>query len=79
MSMYLLAQYFLYRRGKTPDWELKNLVKTYDDIQIVNKSFFQRLSQIKTKDAMLNALIKLDIFAKHISNLINKACSIIQI
>jgi len=72
MSMYLLAQYFLYRRGKTPDWELKNLVKTYDDIQIVNKSIAQRLSHIKTKDAMLNALIKLDIFAKHISDLINK-------
>jgi len=72
MSMYLLAQYFLYRRGKTPDWELQNLVKTYDDIQIVNKSISQRLSQIKIKDAMLNALIKLDMFAKHISDLINK-------
>jgi len=34
ISMYLLAQYFLYRRGKKPDWELKNLVTIYDDIQI---------------------------------------------
>jgi len=72
MSMYLLAQYFLYRRGKTPDWELKHLVKIYDDIQIVNKSFFQRLSHSKIKDATLNALVKLDIFAKHISDLIDK-------
>jgi hypothetical protein len=47
VSMYLLAQYFLYRRGKKPDWELKNLVKIYDDVQIVNKSFFQRLAHNK--------------------------------
>jgi len=71
MSMYLLAQYFLYRQGKTPDWELKNLVKIYDDIQIVNKSLSKRLSNIKMKDAIPNALVKLDIFAKHISMLIN--------
>lgn len=72
MSMYLLAQFFLYKCGKTPDWELKHLVKTYDDIRIVNKSFAERLSHIKIKDAMLNALVKLDIFAKHISDLICK-------
>lgn len=29
ISMYLLAQYFLYKRGERPDWELKNLVEAY--------------------------------------------------
>jgi hypothetical protein len=72
ISMYLLIQYFRYRRGKRPDWELKNLVRIYDEIQIVNKSFFQRLAHIKVMDATLNALIKLDMFAKHISMLVNK-------
>ena len=72
ISMYLLAQYFLYRRDREPDWELKNLAKIYDDIRLVNKSFFQRLAQIKIKDATLNALIKLDMFAEHISSLIQK-------
>jgi len=67
ISMYLFAQYFLHKRGKEPDWELKNLVKVYDDIRIVNKSFFQRLAHIKIKDATLNALVKLDMFAQHIS------------
>ena len=70
--MYLLAQYFLYRRGRKPDWELRKLVKIYDDIQIVNKHFFQRLAHIKIKDATLNALIKLDMFAKNISVSINR-------
>lgn len=72
MSMYLLAQYFLHRRGKEPDWGLNNLAKIYDDVQIVNKSFCQRLASIKIKDATLNALIKLDMFAKHVSATINR-------
>ena len=72
MSMYLLAQYFLHRRGGKPDWELTNLVKIYDDVQIVNKSFSQRLAHSRIEDATLNALVKLDMFAKHISDLINK-------
>ena len=72
MSMYLLAQYFLYRRGKRPDWGLKKLVEIYDDIKIVNESFFKRLAHTKIEDATLNALIKLDIFAKQISVLISK-------
>ena len=67
ISMYLLAQYFLHKRGKEPDWQLRNLVKIYDDIRIVNKSFFQRLAHIKIQDATLNALVKLDMFAQHVS------------
>ena len=67
LSMYLLAQYFLYKRGKQPDWDLKYLVDTYTGIQVVNKSIAQRLTSIKIQDAALNALIKLDMFAKRIS------------
>lgn len=66
ISMYLLAQYFKYKNGEKPDWNLNKLVKVYDEIQIVNKSFWNRLSHIKIKDASINALIILDIFAKYI-------------
>ncbi len=67
LSMYLLAQYFLYKRGKAPDWDLKYLFDIYTNVQMVNRSICQRLSNIKVQDAALNALIKLDIFAKRIS------------
>ena len=30
VAMYLLAQYFLHRRGKEPDWELKDLIRLYE-------------------------------------------------
>jgi len=72
ISMYLLAQYFLYKRGGKPDWDLKNLVKIYDEIRIVNKGFFNRLSKIEIKDATLNAIVKMDMFAQHVSISIDK-------
>ncbi len=58
--MYLLAQFFRQRHGKTPDWELKELTRTYEDIRVVNKAFAKRLATIQTEDASLNAMVRLD-------------------
>ena len=66
ISMYLVAQYFARKQGRIPDWDLKKLVEIYDQIQIVNKSFWNRLSHIKIEDASINALIVLDTFAQHV-------------
>lgn len=63
LSMYLLAQYFLYKQGKEPDWDLKKLVNIYSDIAIVNKHFRERLSAINVNDATVNALVNLNCFA----------------
>ncbi|NIO07466.1 MAG: hypothetical protein GTO40_05470 [Deltaproteobacteria bacterium] len=63
LSMYLLAQYFVYKEGQKPDWDLEHLQEIYEQVQIVNRSFCQRLAQIKIKDASLNAVVSLDSFA----------------
>jgi len=63
LSMYLLAQYFVFKSGRKPDWDLQNLYEIYEQVQIVNKSFCQRLGQIRIKDASLNAVVSLDSFA----------------
>lgn len=71
LSMYLLAQYFLYKRGKKPDWELKGLTNLYENIRTVNKNFCKRFSDIK-KDASINALIILNNFADMMTFLIDE-------
>ena len=63
LSMYLLAQYFVYKNGQKPDWDLQQLCEIYEEVQIVNRSFCQRLSDIHVKDASLNAVVSLDSFA----------------
>jgi len=72
ISMYLLAQYLLHRKGLSPDWEMKNLVKIYDDVKIVNRNFCQKLSEIHIQDAVINALAKLDLFAQNVNLMLIK-------
>ena len=67
LSMYLLAQYFRYRRGETPDWNFKELTTIYSDIRTVNKSFCKRLSTVIEEDASVNALVVLNCFADSVS------------
>lgn len=71
LSMYLFAQYIRYKRGSSPDWDLKYLESMYDSIRQVNKSFVTRLQNIRIKDASLNALISLDCFAISVKFSIN--------
>ncbi|MCP4725393.1 MAG: hypothetical protein GY863_10175 [bacterium] len=66
MSTYLLAQYFRKLHGDTPDWDLENLEKFYNEIHTVNKDFALRLKHIHIHDASLNALNILDTFANFI-------------
>jgi hypothetical protein len=72
VTMYLLAQFFLHRRGIIPDWNLDNLSAIYNDIQIVNKNVCDKLQEIVDRDAAANALLKLDYSALYISLRLNQ-------
>lgn len=72
LGMYLLGQYFRMKRGKKPDWELEDLVRLFEDIRQVNKSFCRRLHAVCGQDANLNAVVRLDCFADNSSFLIQK-------
>ena len=65
-SMYLLAQFFIARRGGQPDWSLENLPRVYDDIRMVNRGFVNRLLAAGVQDASINAIILLDTFASYV-------------
>lgn len=71
ISMYLFAQKLRMKQGLSTDWELAKLDKIYDNIRQLNKSFTERLRNIKVKDAALNALINLDCFAISVKFSIN--------
>lgn len=64
-TMYLLAQFFIARRGGQPDWKLENLPRIYDDIRRVNRGFVNRLSAAGVQDASINAVILLDTLASY--------------
>jgi len=57
VTMYLLSQYFVMRRGLTPDWELEGLKEIYKAVNLVNKWMTIRISNATHKDANVNAVV----------------------
>ena len=66
-SMYLLAQYFLQKEGKTPTCDFEGLDTIYKNIQWVNEGIAERLKYASSSDLSANAVTKLDSYAKVIS------------
>ncbi len=69
-SMYLLGQYFVSKRGGTPDWTLGGLAENYRQTSVVNRAFAKRLRAAAPKDANVNALIRLHAFAEAVPDTI---------
>jgi hypothetical protein len=57
VSMYLTRQYFIWRNGGRPDWELKELDQLYKAVAEVNRGMSERLRNASTADANVNAVI----------------------
>jgi hypothetical protein len=68
LSMYLLGQYFIEKRGGTPDWRLEHLGALIEDIRVVNRSLCRRLSGTSLKDVSVNAVVHFDCLAELTTN-----------
>jgi hypothetical protein len=66
MTMYVMAQYLRMKKGLRADWDLKDLEKLYGDVKEVNAGFCRRIASAGKKDAVLNSVAHLDIFASWI-------------
>ncbi|MCK4761017.1 MAG: hypothetical protein KAW12_02385 [Candidatus Aminicenantes bacterium] len=64
ISVYLLAQYLRAAEGKEADWKLEKFEDMYTRIEEINRAFFKRFRVIKGKDANVNALLILEVFAQ---------------
>ena len=78
VSMYLLHQYFVAKRGGEPDLGLERLETHYANIQQVNDGILERIKGVVQNDADLNALIILQSFADLLTMAISKDLSKIE-
>lgn len=62
-SMYLLAQHFAVRDGATADFELNDLERVYRGVHAVNRGMAQRLRAASRQDAIVNAVVLLDVYS----------------
>ncbi len=63
VSMYLLAQYYRQQEGKSATLSLDGLGPIYTEVGKVNRDFAKRMRAAAKKDANVNALVNLDVFA----------------
>lgn len=57
VSLYLTEQYFNFREGRHADWELKGLVHLFQQLQLVNQAFWQRIHDTCEGDSNLKAFL----------------------
>ncbi|MAR92266.1 MAG: hypothetical protein SV765_01315 [Pseudomonadota bacterium] len=56
-ALYLLRQYFNYRSGRRPDWELQGLITLNQELQTLNEAFWGRVKEACAGDSNLKALL----------------------
>jgi hypothetical protein len=73
VSMYLLAQYFIIKEGKKADFDLHGLEKIYNNMHVINVAIAERLRVASKTDALVNAIILLDMFTGTIPSVIEES------
>lgn len=61
-AMYLLAQHYAVRDGAPADFELNDLEQVYRGVHAVNRGMAQRLRAASRQDAIVNAVVLLDVY-----------------
>ena len=64
VATYLTAQAIKVSHGRKPDWEISNVAGIYSGITRLNADFTERVRGLHGKDANVNAIISLDLFAQ---------------
>jgi hypothetical protein len=62
-SMYLVAQHFKARNGQAADFTLADLESVYRGVHAVNRGMAQRLRAASRQDAIVNAIVLLDVYS----------------
>ena len=70
VSLYLTRQYFNMREGRLADWELKGLVRLFQQLKLVNQAFWQRIHDTCEGDSNLKApLAHVEILPRQVQRL----------
>jgi len=66
-SLFLLGQYFEYKKGRVKSFDFDRLEKSYAKVQLVNEGLLSRIRSLGNKDADKNAIITLHSLSQFLS------------
>lgn len=67
-SIYLMRQYYVWKEGGTPDWDMKGLVRLNEQLQLVNHGFWQRVVAEFQNDSNSKALLSFFTMSSKVSS-----------
>lgn len=71
LSTWALGRFFRHRRGETVDFDVERLRQIYRDVELVNSCVARRIREVSETDAILNALVQLDNYAKILCHILD--------
>jgi hypothetical protein len=66
-SLFLLSQYFEYKKGRVNSFDFDKLEKSYARVQLVNEGLLERIRSLGNRDADKNAIITLHSISQFLS------------
>jgi len=66
-SLFLLGQYFEYKKGRVNSFDFNKLEKSYARVQLVNEGLLERIRSLGNRDADKNAIITLHSLSQFLS------------
>ena len=66
-SLFLLSQYFEYKKGRVNSFDFDKLEKSYAQVQLVNEGLLERIRSLGNRDADKNAIITLHSISQFLS------------
>ncbi len=66
-SLFLLSQYFEYKKGRVNSFDFDRLEKSYARVQLVNEGLLERIRSLGNRDADKNAIITLHSISQFLS------------
>jgi hypothetical protein len=66
-SLFLLGQYFEYKKGQVKEFDFDRLEKSYSQVQLVNEGLLARIHSLGNRDADKNAIITLHSLSQFLS------------
>ncbi len=57
VGAYLTQQFFVYKEGGQPDWDMDGLKAFYGELETLNQAFSSRIKEIEESDAASNAIV----------------------
>jgi len=77
-AFFLLRQYFLYREGHRPDWELNGLIRLNQQLETLNQALWERFKKGSVNDSNLQVILSFFNLSSSVSSSLEEQLELVK-